>query len=180
MTANRSYFDNTEDFKQLIWAGLHAFGYGLKSYGNVFYPMIGKRPLGLEIYYDDQMDETEKIFIKTCTQPYSGQARYMKAGIWKEEKDTLFYGVGGFEKLYVFRKRQLQFIHLLMMKPCYGMKGVEFQARPPSHGFAITFEKAEERAELVIQFEYTLFKRLRSFGNLIDFLISNMSDELPG
>jgi len=107
----------------------------------------GENLLGLEIKFDNQIQEYGNVYIETNEKVRVEDAHWIPSGILRDDNSWL-YGIGDYSHFWIFSKRTLRAIH--NKRPNW----IEFREAKvgTSLGFVMKVEKATEMAERYFEF----------------------------
>lgn len=96
---------------------------------------VGECSAGIEVKFDDRLEETGNIYIEIAEKAYPEEARhYCPSGIYRNDNSWL-YIIGNYEEVYVFAKNTLQLLH-----STHRYKDVE---TPTSRAFLLNREQSQ-------------------------------------
>ena len=134
------------EYQDFICERLHQQGIVLQNMQSKKYQYKRENLLGLEIKFDDIMNNTKRIYIETAEKAQPREGDYVPAGIYRDDESWL-YGIGNYETFYIFDKKGLQ--RLDKANPAWLFRP---EPTPTSKGFCIPLEKAKEIAMKIILF----------------------------
>lgn len=104
---------------------------------------VGECSGGIEVKFDDKIDEYERLYIEVSEKAYpNSQRSYAPSGIYRNDNSWL-YVVGDYKNVYIFAKSILKLLYLTGR-----YLGKE---TPTSQGFVLPVEKAEKYAACVLR-----------------------------
>ena len=131
-----------QDFvvEQLYNIGLPIISYSSKEYQC----SIGENRNGIEIKFDDRINETGNIYIETSEKSNANNPEFVPSGIYRID-NTWLYIIGNYNIMYILGKQLLQ--HIFERKQ-YEKMGGRYVETPTSKGYVISAKYAERELSL--------------------------------
>ena len=134
------------EYQDYVCEKLHYVGIVLQNMTSQKYQYEKRENLlGLEIKFDNRMQETKRIYIETAEKSNPQNPNYIPSGIYRDDGSWL-YGIGNYDIFYIFDKKVLQRID--KHDPSWLYR--PHQNLPTSKGFCIPVEQAEKIAALTV------------------------------
>lgn len=134
-----------QDFvvEKLYECGLPIISYSSKEYQK----LIGENKAGIEIKFDQKFKETGNFYIEVAEKTNPENFEWAESGI-KRKDNSWLYAIGDLEEIFIFSKKQLQYLHAQKINGQPKYKLVE--TIPPgfrgatSKGFLLPIEEARK------------------------------------
>lgn len=125
--------EHYQDFvvEELYKAGLPIISYSSKKYQCE----IGENKAGIEIKNDQKFRQTGNFYIEVAEKSNPDKKEYSPSGIYRDD-NTWLYIIGDYQSIYIFSKKQLQFLFQQHTK--------REVVTPTSKGFLLPIKDADE------------------------------------
>lgn len=123
---------------------IESLGIALSTYQSKKWQVIGENKQGIEIKFDDRMNDTGNIYIETAEKSNPANLEYIDSGIFRDDNSWL-YIIGNYSILYIFGK--------ITLKNMYQSGKYIRKEIPTSRGFLVAINEAKKYALKIIQCE---------------------------
>jgi hypothetical protein len=99
------------EFQDFVTSLFFQIGIAVIQYSSRRYQFErGENSGGIEIKFDDRLDETGNLYIECAEKSHPNNFRFMPSGIYRLDNSWL-YAIGNYRVVYVFLTRHLRWLH---------------------------------------------------------------------